>query len=70
MSEGSLGAAPFCDPAPVVTGDGVPCNVGRSGEVWTRVELSFRLGPLVTATSPLPGVSDFLEVCHHAEGIE
>ena len=48
----------------------MPCNVGTNGELSTRVEMSFRLGPLVTAIPPLPGVPDFLKVCHHAEETE
>ena len=60
MSEGSLRTGPFCDPARVFTGDGVLCSVGRRGEPSTRVELSFRLGPLVKAVLSPPRAPDFL----------
>lgn len=70
MSEGSLGAAPFCDPARVYTGDGVLCSVSRHGDLSTRMELSFRLCPLVATLPPLAGEPDFLTVMTQAEATE
>ena len=63
LSDGSLGAATFCDPSCAFTGEGETCDTGTT----TLMELSYMIRPLVISFPPLSGTPDVFAIMKHAE---